>query len=151
MRYSNMTTSTTTDTNFDRLVQAWQARFTGGLSPASLLLAYYDWLLHFSNTPGNQARLFEQAWQDALRFVEYTMHSADPNSSHHTEPRPQDQRFASEDWKSWPFNLISQSFLMTEKWWQNATTGILGVSKHHEDVVSFGARQLLDMVAPSNF
>ncbi len=26
--------------NLDRLYQAWQARFTGGLSPASLLLAH---------------------------------------------------------------------------------------------------------------
>ena len=149
-----MTTSTTTDTSstsFDRLVQAWQARFTGGLSPTSLLLAYYDWLVHFSNTPGNQARLVEQAWQDALRFVEYTMYSADLNSSHHTEPQPQDQRFASADWQRWPFNLISQSFLMIEQWWQSATTGILGVSQHDEDVVSYNARQLLDMVAPSNF
>ncbi len=34
---------------FDRLVQAWQARFTGGLSPASLELAYFDWLLHLGN------------------------------------------------------------------------------------------------------
>lgn len=104
-----MTTSKTTDgnfTNFDRLVQAQQARFTGGLSPASLLLAYFDWLVHFSNTPGNQARLVEQAWQDTLKFVEYTIHSVDPNASPHTEPQPLDQRFASEGWQRWPFNLI---------------------------------------------
>ncbi len=47
--------------SLDRLVQAWQARFTGGLSPAALWLAYFDWLLHLSNSPGSQARLIEQA------------------------------------------------------------------------------------------
>ena len=31
-----------------------------------------------------------------------------------------------------------------------ATAGIRGVSKHHENAVSFGARQVLDMLAPSN-
>jgi polyhydroxyalkanoate synthase len=31
-----------------------------------------------------------------------------------------------------------------------ATTDVRGVSKHHQNVVSFGARQVLDMLAPSN-
>jgi polyhydroxyalkanoate synthase len=37
-----------------------------------------------------------------------------------------------------------------QQWWHNATTGIHGVSRHHEDVVSFAARQLLDIWSPSN-
>ena len=149
-----MTSSTTTPngaSSFDRLVQAWQARFTAGISPASLLLAYLDGLVHLGNTPGNQARLIEQAWRDALQLASYAARCADPHTPPCVAPRPQDRRFTGAEWQRWPFNLISQSFLLTEQWWQSATTGIPGVSHHHEDVVSFTARQLLDMMAPSNF
>ena len=38
-----------------------------------------------------------------------------------------------------------------QQWWHNATTGIGGVSAHHEQVVAFVARQLLDTVSPVEF
>lgn len=137
--------------SMDRLIHAWQARFTGGLSPASLMLAYLDWLVHLSNTPGKQLSLIEQAWRDAFRLANYAIRCTDPQTPCCVEPRPQDKRFTVQEWQRWPFNLLAQSFLITERWWQNATTGIPGVSHHHEAVVSFGARQWLDMLAPSNF
>lgn len=64
---------------------------------------------------------------------------------------PQDRRFAGEEWQKWPYDLIYQNFLIVEDWWQKATTHVSGVSCHHEEVVSFVARQMLDMCAPSNF
>ena len=137
--------------NVDRLFQAQQARFTGGISPVSLGLAYIDWLVHLSNSPGKQTQLIEQAWHNALQLAYYAAHSADPQAPLCIEPRPQDQRFAHQQWHNFPFNVISQSFLLLEQWWQCATTGIPGVSPHDEDVVSFQARQWLDMLAPSNF
>ncbi len=138
-------------TSLDRLIQSWQAHFTGGLSPASLMLAYMDWLIHLSNSPGKQSLLIEKAWRDALQLAAYAAGSTDPQTAPLVEPRPQDKRFTAPDWQNWPFNLLSQSFLMVEQWWPAATTDISGVSKHHEDVVSFSARQLLDIMAPSNF
>lgn len=147
--------STTTPSNYtsnlDRMSQAWQARFTGGLSPASLLFAYLDWLVQLSNSPGNQIRLSEEAWRNAQQLAAYATRSIDPQTEPCIEPRPQDHRFTDAAWQHWPFNLLSQQFLLTEQWWQSATTGIAGVSRHHEDVVSFMARQWLDMLAPSNF
>ena len=67
------------------------------------------------------------------------------------EPLPQDKRFSSDAWRTLPFSLYSQSFLLTQQWWHNAINGVHGVSKHHEDVVSFTTRQLLDIFSPSNF
>ena len=67
------------------------------------------------------------------------------------KPLSQDKRFAAPAWQPWPYNLLYQSFLLTQQWWHNATTGVPGVSKHHEEVVSFAARQALDVFSPSNF
>ena len=58
--------------------------------------------------------------------------------------------FADEDWQTWPYNLLYQGFLLQQQWWHNATTGVDGVSQQHENVVEFAARQILDMVSPSN-
>ena len=64
---------------------------------------------------------------------------------------PKDSRFRAPEWRARPYNVLAHSFLSVERWWERATTGVRGVSKHHEDLVSFGVRRLLDTVAPSNF
>ncbi len=38
-----------------------------------------------------------------------------------------------------------------EQWWEAATTDVRGVSEQHQAMTTFGARQMLDTVAPSNF
>ena len=65
-------------------------------------------------------------------------------------PSPADRRFKSDAWQKWPFNAIYQGFLLYQDWWQEATSDIRGVMPHHLDVISFTARQWLDMVSPSN-
>lgn len=136
----------------DRLWHAFQGRMTMGLSPASLVLAYLDWLVHLGNSAGKITEMNQNALAKSVRFAHYAARSAqDPNAEAFIEPLPQDNRFSTPGWKTFPFNLYHQSFLLAEQWWHYATTDVRGVSRHHQDVVSFTARQLLDMVSPSNF
>lgn len=137
--------------SFDRPLHAALARFTLGVSPAALSQAYTDWLEHFLFSPDKQRELVELVTRQWTRYLQYCPRACgDPNCANCIEPQPQDKRFAGRSWQQWPFNSIYQGFLLTEEWWQAATTGFDGVSKHHEDVVSFVARQLLDVYSPVN-
>ncbi len=137
----------------DEIVHTSVARMTGGLSPMGLLGAYSDWASHLAFSPGRQMLLAEQAARDlaALSAYAWRRAAAGRGDGKVVEPAPQDHRFTEEGWGSWPFNILEQAFLLQERWWQNATTGVEGVTRQHEDVVNFCARQILDTIAPSNF
>jgi polyhydroxyalkanoate synthase len=135
----------------DRLTHAVQGRFTMALSPASLLLAYLDWLVHLANSPGKVGELAQNAAAKALPLLRYALTAAQGR----TDPDPfaplaQDSRFASPEWQRFPFNVMSQAFLYTEQWWHYATTNVRGVGDHRQQVVEFAARQLLDVFSPAN-
>jgi polyhydroxyalkanoate synthase subunit PhaC len=137
----------------DRSLHAALARFTLGLSPAALAAAYLDWAVHLMAAPGKRLQLVEKMARKATRFSSYAWHETlQPGQPPAViEPLPQDRRFAGEAWQHWPFNLLYQGFLLQQQWWHNATSDVRGVTRHHEAMVKFGARQLLDMFAPSNF
>jgi polyhydroxyalkanoate synthase subunit PhaC len=136
----------------DRFVHAAIGRLTFGVSPVALGMAYIDWAAHLASSPGKLAELAEKAAHKWMRLSRYAVHlAADPNCEPCIEPLAHDKRFVADDWKQWPFNLVSQSFLLSQQWLHAATTGIHGVSPHHEAVVSFVSRQMLDVLSPSNF
>ncbi|MGO8865498.1 MAG: PHA/PHB synthase family protein [Alphaproteobacteria bacterium] len=138
--------------SIDRLVHAAVGKATLSISPVSLALAYFDWAAHLAMSPGKQAILAEKALRKATRFgIHVSRALAEPTTPPCIAPLPQDRRFEHPDWQQFPFRFIYQSFLLTQQWWHNATTGVHGVSRHHEQVVSFATRQLLDIVSPSNF
>jgi polyhydroxyalkanoate synthase subunit PhaC len=138
--------------SFDRPLHATMARITGGVSPAALSQAFTDWLQHLLLSPDKQVELMGKAARKWARYLEYCPRAcADPNCAQCIEPLLQDKRFTGEAWQKWPFNAIYQGFLLNQQWWHNATTGVGGVSKHHEDIVSFMARQFLDIFSPVNF
>lgn len=144
---------TTMEQALDKGLKAAQARFTGGISPIALAAAYADWALHLSSAPGKQLELLEKAGKKMWRFTTHAARCAqNPNTTETCiTPLPQDKRFKDEAWQQWPFNMISQGFLLNQQWWQNATTGVAGVTRQHEDVVTFVTRQILDVFSPSNF
>lgn len=142
----------------DRAVHASTARVTGGVSPAALMQAWMDWAIHLAAAPGKRMLLAQKAQRKAQRFARYALNCAlaSTQSAHAGPPRcieplAQDKRFASDSWTQWPFNLIHQGFLLNQQFWHNATTGVRGVTPQHENLVQFGARQLLDVFSPSNF
>ncbi len=138
--------------SLDRPLHAAVARFTLGISPAALSLAYVDWLQHILFSPDKQFALAELAARQWARYLDYCRSAcADPKCPHCVEPLPQDRRFIGEAWQKWPFNAIYQAFLSSQEWWHAATADVEGVSKHHADVASFVARQLLDVFSPVNF
>jgi poly[(R)-3-hydroxyalkanoate] polymerase subunit PhaC len=136
----------------DRLMHAWQARFTLSISPAALMVSFFDWGLHLANAPGKQAALVEKAVRKWVRFALYLSHHAqEPDCAPCIEPLPQDRRFTDPSWQEPPFAAIYQSFLLGQQWWYNATTGVRGVAPRHERAVEFVMRQILDVFSPSNF
>lgn len=136
----------------DRLVHAWQARFTGGISPAAVTEAFADWSIHFLNAPGKQAEQLQKAARKWLRFWSYAIHApVDPQTPPMIVPLPGDRRFDDPDWRTLPFSLFAQGFLFTQQWWHKATTDVSGVSPRHAEIVHFAIRQILDAMSPSNF
>ena len=150
-------TSTALAEVLDRATHASIARATMGLSPASLIGAYLDWLTHLYAAPGKRLQLIEKAFRKSMRLQKFALHCAQryaragDGAQPCIEPLPQDQRFASAAWQQWPFNIFYQSHLLAQQWWHVATTGVPGVSAQHERVVEFAARQTLDVLSPSNF
>jgi len=138
----------------DRAAHAALGRATLGLSPGALMAAYLDWITHLASSPGKQLQLTHKAQRKLARFWSYALRCAWTQQGSvdcAIEPLPQDRRFDGEAWRLWPFNLLSQSFLFTQQWWHNATTGIRGVTPQHERAAEFTSRQLLDIFSPSNF
>jgi len=136
----------------DRVLRAALGRATLGISPAALAQAWADWAVHLSMAPGKQVELVQKAVRKQVRLMlhcQQCLQGKDPGPC--IDPLPQDRRFAGETWQQPPFTMIYQSFLLTQQWWYNATTGVRGVSPHHEQVVEFVARQVLDVFSPTNF
>ncbi|HUK07446.1 MAG TPA: alpha/beta fold hydrolase [Stellaceae bacterium] len=136
----------------DRLVHAWQGRFTLSISPAALVIAFFDWGVHLINAPGKQAALVEKAVRKWVRLGTYLARAmTQPDAPPCIEPLPQDRRFRDPAWSEPPFSAIYQAFLLQQQWWHNATTGIRGVAPRHERIVAFATRQMLDVLSPANF
>ena len=129
------------------------ARLTGGISPVALLLAYFDWTAHLAAAPERKLQIAKDALQRARQLSEYGVHSFSTDRAPWSliRPQPQDRRFAAPEWELPPFNMLAQAFLLNEQWWHNATTGVRGVASQNEAIVEFSVRQILDMLAPSNF
>jgi len=136
----------------DRKLHAALAGMTGGLAPSALVGAYFNWATHLAAAPGKQLELTIQAMGASVDNLAYAWRclcgkGEDPCLC----ALPHDNRFRAPEWQSFPFNVYAHSFLSMEQWWEAATTDVRGVSERHQAMTTFGARQVLDTMAPSNF
>jgi polyhydroxyalkanoate synthase len=134
----------------DRAAHAMIAAATGGLSPASALLAWIDWAVHLAVSPGKNAALAVQALQDGLRtwpeWIPGVAALRPPAADDRSDPR-----FADPAWRTWPFSVYRDTFQAAQAWWEQASSDVRGAEPHHQRLVRFFARQWLDALAPSNF
>ncbi|CAM3017970.1 putative Poly-beta-hydroxybutyrate polymerase [Legionella steigerwaltii] len=136
--------------SYDRLFHAAISQFSNWLSPGTLLLSFADWLIYLYFSPAKLANLNKEALKKLGHLLLYIQQQSQDECEPCIEVRQTDYRFQNELWSQFPFNVYSQSFLLTEEWWDDATTHLRGVSKHNENIVNFVTRQFLDVCAPSN-
>ena len=131
---------------WDDWIHAHLARMNMGLSPFTLGLSAMDWAMHLATSPGRQWTLAQQAQQKWLTWLQAQMPSGTAADSAHPVT---DHRFSDPAWAQWPYRAIRDAFLSTSDWWQEASH-IDGMTHHHQQWVSFMARQWLDALSPSN-
>lgn len=127
----------------DSTARAIGAKFTAGLSPISLGLAFADWAWHLASAPGTAAQLVTAAQTKLVGAL-----SSTPGDT--AEAFAADPRFHDEGWKQWPYSLLANMHLARQAWWDDAMQ-VHGVERHHHDVVRHFARQWLDMQSPNNW
>jgi len=134
----------------DRAVRARLGKMTYGISPYAVASAWTDWWFHLLQAPGKQISLALSAADSAQKLAAFAVQAATSAAAMPSINGRADPRFADGNWGQWPFNVIAQSFLLTQQWWEHATTNIRGMSRQHARLVPFIARQRLDTYAPSN-
>ncbi len=135
--------------NLDRLIHAFQARATAGISATAVAAAWGDWWAHLANSPGKQLELLNQAAADAVQLALYARR-APHDTGAPPFPEPRRHRFDTEAWRTWPFAVYAQNFLAMERFWQTATTGVRGATRQHLRVVNFMMNQHLNRYSPMN-
>jgi polyhydroxyalkanoate synthase len=135
----------TTPADLDRMLHAWQSRFTGGRSPSTVALALRDWGAHMANAPFQTAALGQAALAQWQRLAQTALGVENPIA-----PRPGDHRFAHPAWQQRPYDLLVQAVLLGEEWWDKVVRSPGGVGKPNERIVAFTMRQFLDLISPSN-
>ena len=149
--YSKVEMSEYDGLNFDRMFHTALSRFGSWLSPTTLMLSFADWISYLIFSPAKQQDLGKTVVKKLGQLLLYIQQQGlDKPCEPCISMRQTDHRFQNELWNQFPFNFYSQSFLLAEHWWDNATTNLRGVCKHHQNIVNFVTRQILDIFSPSN-
>jgi len=136
--------------NLDRASRAMVASLTGGVSPHAFIEAWSDWALHIARAPGRQLELAERAQENFWKLMRL---AALPKAGRMPAftPKAYDHRFRHPGWQKAPFSGLQQGFLAVQDYWDYATDHLRGLRPEDADRTRFMARQMLDVMSPSNF
>lgn len=104
----------------------------------------------------NPAKLIEQQasyWGKALQhYIDAQQALAQGKFEAPEDPTPKDRRFANPLWQTHPyFNFIKQQYLRNVEAMDQAVKGLEGLDPPDRRRVEYFSRQLIDMMAPTNF
>ncbi len=128
------------------------AQVTGGLSPAPFGGAWLDWWTRLAQTPARQAELAQSAFEKSLQLWGFATQAANGKPQVPVaQGQGNGQRFKADSWGRWPFNVLAQSYLNTEAWWEQAAADVPGLAPEKADLTRFAIRQALEAASPQNF
>jgi polyhydroxyalkanoate synthase len=110
------------------------ARATASLSPASMLLAWLDWVMLLVASPGKCESVRQLALAEAGELAHQARTSvtgAAAATARGGAAPPADRRFTNDAWRQWPFSLWQASLLSGQRWWTDAKHGVRGEDPHH--------------------
>lgn len=74
---------------FDHMREALSSQLTGGISPGSMAMAYFDWAFHLASAPGKRMELGIKAARKSQRLLVWLWSSVmDPQAPPAIEPLP---------------------------------------------------------------
>lgn len=133
----------------DNEFKAALSKAFNGMSPIEISLAYLDWLNHLAISPGKQLQLVQSLVLKAMKLGFYGV-AALFRPTMEGPASKLERRVSSENWQRWPFNVMAQAHQTTKDWWDEAGTGVAGVSESHQELVKFITSQVLDLLSPAN-
>lgn len=134
----------------DTLYQARMARYTLGVSPASVTCAFYAWYAHLKQSPGKILELMTLPQNKKGELLKCLYKDYDPTKDDSVQNSP-DPRFKSENWDLWPWRFYKYIFTAYQDWWTYAAQDVPGLDDQSQRIVAFTLRQVLDAVCPANF
>jgi len=124
------------------------AMATRGMSPVDILAAVVDWAGHLALSPGKLLSLAETTARNGAELARISGQAIRKQTDE--MPPIADRRMLGEDWQRWPFNVFAHAHRLTRDLVTEATTGVDGVGKDHEQLVSFLAQQIVELASPAN-
>lgn len=128
----------TPSARLDRTIHGYAGHYTFGLSPISLTLAFSDWAMHLTSSPGRQMELANLALEQSLKLSREAL-------------KPKEVKDTGlSTLMAMPFKALQSSMQATGEWWQSATQ-VRGVSPHHQHMTSFFIKQMFDVADTANW
>ena len=132
--------------NIDHEVRGQVASLTRGLSPVDVSTAVLDWAGHLALSPAKLLSLAESAVRNGIELGELNGKALRQDGV----PPVADRRMQGELWQQWPFNVLAHGHRLAKEFTAEATSGIDGVGKNHEQLVRFLALQVVELLSPAN-